>query len=75
VLLKEKKMRREKALKLSKDWMNRVCSHPYKETEYYLGLETGFDVCVVCGKIFPKSSAMQQIKNRFIKEYKIKFRL
>jgi hypothetical protein len=58
-------MRREKAIKLGKDWANKLCMHPYSEEEYYLGKPTGKDVCTVCGSILGKKSAVNFIQKKF----------
>lgn len=56
-------MRREKAIRIARDWANRICIHPYKEDEYYLGQPTNNKVCVVCGQIFGKKSTIDILKN------------
>ena len=32
-----------------------VCTHQDREREYYLGSDTGDDVCLKCGKTLPRT--------------------
>jgi hypothetical protein len=33
-------------------WGTKPCKHPMKESEYFMGKDTGKTVCTVCGKLF-----------------------
>jgi hypothetical protein len=68
-------MRRETAIRLVKDWSNKVCNHPYIEDEFYFGISTGYKVCVVCGRLFGIKSTLKYYKTVIKKNNKIKFRL
>jgi hypothetical protein len=72
---KNKNMRREKAKKLIRDWANKLCIHPHKEDEYFLGKATGNLVCTICGKTFGKKSTLDNIGKLISKEIKRKFQM
>ncbi len=33
-------------------WGSKPCKHPTKESEYFMGQNTGKTVCTTCGKLF-----------------------
>lgn len=50
-------MQLDKAARLRKEWAARgspPCDHSSKAKEYYLSSDTGDQVCVTCGEIFPR---------------------
>ena len=48
--------------KLMKTWKekgNPLCGHPDTDKEYYLGMSTGDDVCLVCGEAWPRGTRLK----------------
>lgn len=39
-------------MRLRAAWGDQPCDHPELEAEFYLGLETGDQVCTTCGEAF-----------------------